>query len=84
MRRVTEGIDEDEEGRRVTGDGNNFTTTTTKIMISFYFSINIPTSHSIIILVDDSNKKMHLRYFQDVLALPITLIAFHSHYWHCR
>ena len=70
--------------RRVMGNGNDFTTTTTKIMILFYFSINIPTSHSIIILVDDSNKKMHLRYFQDVLALPITLIAFHSHYWYCR
>ena len=38
----------DEEGM---GDCNDFTTTTThtpKIMILFYYSINIPASHSII------------------------------------
>ena len=37
------------EMRRVMCDGNDFTTTTApKVMNLFYYSINMPTSHSIV------------------------------------
>ena len=53
------------EMRRVMGDGNDFTTTTTapKVMNLFYYSVNIPTSHSIVTKTSRPSNATQIIYF---------------------